>query len=93
MRDEPEVASKTRSPDKTLNSECHNYVEYGNKDGQKNKSEDSPKKKVKWPKKRIYSSTPDESVSDSDRASSEAKRVGRTHLTSLNGCLILNIKT
>ena len=80
MRDEPEVASKTRSLDKTLNSKCHNNVEYGNKDVEKNKRQDSPKKKVKWPKERIYRSTPDESVSHSDRASSEAKIVGRTHL-------------
>ena len=43
MGDEPEtthfvnVASETLSPDKILNSKCHNNVESGNEDGQKSK--------------------------------------------------------
>ena len=52
MGNEPEtaqlekVASETLSLDKTLNSKCHNNAESGNKDDQKNKTQNSPKKKI-----------------------------------------------
>ena len=53
------IAPETMSVDKTLNSKCHNNVKSGNKDDQKNKTQDSPKKKDKGSKKRRYNSSPD----------------------------------
>ena len=53
------IAPDTMSVDKTLNSKCHNNVKSGNKDDQKNKTQDSPKKKDKGSKKRRYNSSPD----------------------------------
>ena len=58
MGDEPEITqvekvlSETLPLDKNLNRKCHINVEA--KDGQKNKRQDSPKKKTKGSRKRKY---------------------------------------
>ena len=75
MGDEPVITqeihySETPPLDKTLNSKYHNNVEAKNKDGQKNKRQNSPKKKDKGSRKRKYNSFADESDSDSDEDSS-----------------------
>ena len=53
MANEPEItqvekiSSETQLLDRTLNSKCHNNNEAKNKDGQKNKRKESPKKNIK----------------------------------------------
>ena len=64
------VPSETLPLDKTLNSKYHRNIEAKNKDGQKNKRQDSPKKKNKGSRKRKYSSSSGESDSHSDEDSS-----------------------
>ena len=72
MRDEREIIQVEKVPSetlpltKTLNSKCHNNAEVKNKDGQKNKRQDSPKKN-KESRKKKYSSFLDESDSDNDK--------------------------
>ena len=60
MGDEPEITQVEKVPseipplDKILNSKYHNNVGAKNKDDQKNKRQDSPKKKEKGFRKRKY---------------------------------------
>ena len=66
MGDEPEITQVEKVPsetlllNKTLNSKCYNNVEAKTKDGQRNKRQDSPKKKDKGSRKRKYSASLDE---------------------------------
>ena len=76
LGDEPEITQVEKVPseilplDKTLNSKCYKNVDAKNKDGQKNKRQDSPIIKNKESRKSKYGSPLDESDSDSDEDSS-----------------------
>ena len=87
MGDEPEITQVEKVPsetlplDKTLNSKCHKNVEVKNKDGQKNKSQDSPKMKSKGSRKSKYSSHSDESSESAKTEMSQEEHTSSSFCT------------